>query len=204
MSKHRSILDLTNDLSAASAQALAIAEGFSCADSLEELSGNTLSHIFWGLSDYLKKIEQLNNNMWEQYKKESRMIPAENRTRAFEEFSDLPFVNHNGPSENWSNWSVPPADDYGEACEAGNYYGACFLQFQLSEPEPVGENVIGVIAKDIDFKDNSAAKGYWVGFFGFIETFSYWGAMHGSVWAFFDRQNEGYRKIQAESEAESN
>ena len=118
-------------------------------------------------------------------------------------FTDLPFINRKGPRKNWSNWSVPKAKDYGEACEVGRYYGACFLQYQLANPEMVGSNTLGIIAEDIDFKDDSGAKGYWVGFFDFIEAFSHLGAKQSDMLGFYKSQSETYRKIEAERSAEA-
>ena len=89
---------------------------------------------------------------------------------AFNGWRDLPFVyrpkrGHKGAS----NWHVPPTDDYVAACKVGREYAAHFAQFLRDNPELAGGFALGWIAADIDFEDESGAKGYWVGFFSHLE-----------------------------------
>lgn len=122
--------------------------------------------------------------------------------RYFKDFEDLPFVYREGEYKNWSSWSVPPISDYTEACEIGNYYAACYLEHLKNSPDEEDMNGIGLIAKDIDFKDESCAKGYHVGFFSFIESFAHHGVRHSDMWATFDRKTIFCREMIAQGDAE--
>ncbi len=105
-------------------------------------------------------------------------------------FTALPFVRYckNKPKKN-TNWHVPPTDDYTLACQTGVEYGAHFAQFLKDNPFWVGSNVLGEIVADIDFKDESKAKGYWVGFFSQLERLIYIGAQHQDVFDAVDEVN---------------
>jgi hypothetical protein len=85
-------------------------------------------------------------------------------------FSQLPFVHTQ--NQNFipaSNWHVPPTDDYSQACKTGREYAAHFAQYLKDNPDMCGANTLGIIARDIDFKNTSATAGYWVGFFSHLE-----------------------------------
>ena len=79
-------------------------------------------------------------------------------------FSRLPFIHTKNCGFNpVSNWHVPPAEDYSQACDTGREYAARFAQYLHDNPDMCGANLLGVIARDIDFEDTSNAAGYWIG-----------------------------------------
>jgi hypothetical protein len=85
-------------------------------------------------------------------------------------FLALPFVHRpKQESKNASNWCVPKIGDYRQACDIGQEYAAHFAQYLKDNPDMCGANSLGHIAMDIDFMDESDAKGYWVGFFSYLE-----------------------------------
>lgn len=123
--------------------------------------------------------------------------------------SALPFVfRPKRGFKNASNWRVPPTDDYGLACEIGREYAAHFVQFMKDNPYWVGSNTLGAIVSAIDFKDESGAKGYWVGFFSHLERLIYATAQRIDVFADVDKINAYYaecaakRALEAETEEE--
>ncbi len=66
-------------------------------------------------------------------------------------------------------WDVPHTDDYDYARMLGSVYAAHFTQYLRDNPHTVGHNLLGRIATDMDFHDASAKRGYWIGFFSFLE-----------------------------------
>jgi hypothetical protein len=85
-------------------------------------------------------------------------------------FFSLPFVYRPKRGyKNATNWCVEPTDDYLGACRIGSDYAGHFIQFLKDNPDRAGSNVLGIIVKDINFADESMAKGYWVGFFAHLE-----------------------------------
>ncbi|MBL1264527.1 hypothetical protein [Candidatus Methylomicrobium oryzae] len=116
--------------------------------------------------------------------------------------SELPFVYRpKRGAKNASNWCVTPIDDYGLACEIGREYAAHFAQYMKDNPCLVGSNVLGYIIEDIDFKDNSDAKGYWVGFFSHLERLIYAQAQRMDVFADVDRVNASYAEVVGKARA---
>ena len=99
-------------------------------------------------------------------------------------------------------WSVPPVDDYSLACRIGREYAAHFIQYMKDNPDSVEENTLGHISKSINFNDQSAAKGYWVGFFSHLERFIFRGAQRVSVFGDLDQLNAHYDVIEAEDVSE--
>jgi hypothetical protein len=85
-------------------------------------------------------------------------------------FLSLPFVYRaeDDPSRN-SNWHVPPTSDYAHASQIGRDYTAYFVHYLKDHDDGFGVNALGYIVKDIDFSDESGTKGYWVGFFSYLE-----------------------------------
>ena len=82
----------------------------------------------------------------------------------------LPFLlNESGFRKGINCWQVKPIDDYTQACILGNEYAAHFVQYLKDNPNEVETNILGRIAKDINFNDESCAKGYWIGFFSYLE-----------------------------------
>jgi hypothetical protein len=57
-----------------------------------------------------------------------------------------------------------------------------------------GANLLGAIARDIDFKDTSNAAGYWVGFFSHLERIIFAQAQRMDVFGDIDRINAYYAK----------
>ena len=50
----------------------------------------------------------------------------------------------------------------------------------------VGHNLVGRIATDMDFHDASARRGYWIGFFSYLERLIYAQAVQREVFADLD------------------
>ncbi|MGB5835111.1 MAG: hypothetical protein WBG92_24435 [Thiohalocapsa sp.] len=117
----------------------------------------------------------------------------------------LPFVYRPGRRNKKakpSNWQVPPTDDYGVACDLGHEYAAHFVQFLKDNPFWVGFGHLKHIVADMDFQDDSGAKGYWVGFFAHLERLLYLQAKRMDVFADLDQLNAHYAAIRAAREAE--
>lgn len=100
--------------------------------------------------------------------------------------SELPFVSSSEAlSDNRAvnYWSAPAIDDYAEACMIGKEFAAHFVQYLKDNPAVVASNQLGLIVNDMDFDDTSAAKGYWVGFFSYLERLLYAQAKRMDVFA---------------------
>jgi hypothetical protein len=111
-------------------------------------------------------------------------------------FGKLPFVHRPKHGlKTASNWKIPPTNDYGAACNTGCEYAGHYLQYIKDNPQACGSNALGAIASDIDFKDASNAKGYWVGFFSYIERVLYAQVHDMNVFEEIDRVNSAYTKI---------
>ncbi|MBJ7540038.1 hypothetical protein [Marinomonas transparens] len=82
-----------------------------------------------------------------------------------------------------SNWAILPVSSYREACSNGRTMAAHFLQQLKDDPDHVGCGVLGHIAGDINFQDNTITKGYWVGFFSHLERHLYISAKRCDVFA---------------------
>jgi hypothetical protein len=84
--------------------------------------------------------------------------------------TDLPFVaGPSGDAGEWCDWAVPPTDDYDMACRMGRAYAAHLIQWFKENPGVAGQNILGDIVASMDMHDQSAAKGYRVGFFSHLE-----------------------------------
>lgn len=83
----------------------------------------------------------------------------------------LPFVKHFPRSRQARihYWQIPPSDDYAQACTVGRDYAKLFVQLLAQHPAWIGVNLLGCIAADIDYRDESPNRGYWVGFFTYLE-----------------------------------
>jgi len=101
-------------------------------------------------------------------------------------FFALPFIARpqNAPP---TNWNVPRMHDYDEACALGREYAGRLLQYLKDNPEAVGANLLGHIARYIDFADKSETSGCWVGFFSYLERVLHHGASDIDVFADVDR-----------------
>ncbi|SBS29110.1 hypothetical protein MSP8886_01442 [Marinomonas spartinae] len=82
-------------------------------------------------------------------------------------------LDHAGANLSNSNWAVRPTSNYRKANRFGREMAAHFLQQLKDDPDNVGAGVLGHIAGDIDFQDKTATKGYWVGFFSYLERHLY-------------------------------
>lgn len=91
----------------------------------------------------------------------------------------LPFIasprhyRKQGRTHCGSLWHVPRTDDYDRARMLGSVYAAHLAQYLKDNPATVGHNLLGRIATDMDFHDASAQRGYWIGFFSFLEYLIY-------------------------------
>jgi len=95
--------------------------------------------------------------------------------------SALPFMHQ--PRRGRCAWRVPGTDDYASACQRGGEFAAHFAQYLRDNPGVAGSNVLGLIASGIDFADDSGAKGYWVGFFAYLERLIHGQAQRMDVFA---------------------
>jgi len=111
----------------------------------------------------------------------------------------LPFVESNKDGRS-TMWSVEPAS-YGEGCEKGSEYAAHFMQYLNDNPGCAGMNLIGHIASDIDFSDETK-KGYWVGFFTLLQWAVYEFVRKNDSWAFYERLAAQRAKVLAAGELE--
>jgi len=114
-------------------------------------------------------------------------------------FFALPFVARpkNGPP---TNWLVPRMHDFDEACALGREYAGHVLQYLKDNPDAVGSNLLGHIAKYIDFSDRSEASGCWVGFFSYLERVLHHGACTIEVFADIDAAYIHYARSHASVE----
>lgn len=110
---------------------------------------------------------------------------------------DLPFVargRRGNPGKD--AWSVPPIDDYGLACRIGTEYAGHLIQYLKDNPYWVGSNVLASIVASMDFTDESAAKGYRVGFFAHLERALYAYALRANVFAGVDTVLAEYEAVE--------
>ena len=118
----------------------------------------------------------------------------------------LPFVSQkeNGRTRGRpKRWDVPEVADYGEACAKGSEYAAHFIQYLKDNPFWVGSSLLGGIAADIDFNDDTAAKGYWVGFFSHLERYIHSASRFVDVFGDLKRVQEMYADIENARKAEA-
>lgn len=121
----------------------------------------------------------------------SGLIPRPRHYRTETSPAELPFIAPLAAG-GLHSWAVPPIDDYALACEIGEQYAMHFAQYLGDNPDVAGTNLLGEIALDIDFNDESCSKGYWVGFFGAIEVMILDYASRGDLFAIpgdFTRSN---------------
>jgi hypothetical protein len=104
-------------------------------------------------------------------------LPFERGPRCLEEIESVPFCN----------WYVPRIDDIGLACRIGQEYAAHFVQNLKDDPSVAPNNILADIVRDIDFEDESDAKGYWIGFFTQLSSYLLKGAQHIDVFAELDK-----------------
>ena len=123
----------------------------------------------------------------------SRVFPSRRNYRVLN--SELPFISsprhfrrHGSP--HWGSlWHVHRINDYEQACTIGREYAAHFAQYLKDNPEIVGHNLLGRIATDMDFHDASARRGYWIGFFSYLEQLVYAQAVQRPVFTDLDNFN---------------
>jgi hypothetical protein len=88
-------------------------------------------------------------------------MPTKNTSKK-RQFDDLPFM---GPDSFWEH-DIP--EGYAEACAAGNQDAMALIEYLHENPDEIGSNLLGIIAKDVDYHDRDKT-GYWVGFFTIVE-----------------------------------
>ena len=109
--------------------------------------------------------------------------------------SELPFIasprhfqGHGSP--HWGSlWHVHRINNYEQARAIGREYAAHFAQYLKDNPEIVGQNLLGRIASDMKFDDTSAKRGYWIGFFSYLEHLIYAQAVQRPVFTDLDGFN---------------
>ena len=107
--------------------------------------------------------------------------------------SVLPFIKGTGMKRN--NWAIQSTDDYGFACRKGQEYAAHLVQYMQDNPSWVGSNLISSIVKDMDFNDETTTKGYYVGFFSYLEKILWNFTNVHDAWGYFEQQDEASRKF---------
>ncbi|HVW66020.1 MAG TPA: hypothetical protein VHB01_13515 [Nitrosospira sp.] len=120
-------------------------------------------------------------------------LPFERSPRCIKEIGKIPFCY----------WYVPRIDDYGLACRIGMEYAAHFVQFLKDDPSAVPNNILGHIMRDIDFEDDSDAKGYWVGFLTELSQYLLKGTKRMDVFAELDKDIAEEKRACADYEATS-
>lgn len=127
----------------------------------------------------------------------SYAFPAHNHYRpAWTLLTELPFIvgpqhyRKRGIRRTGSLWHVSPTDDYQQALATGREYAAHFVQYLLDNPFMAGANLLGRIATDMDFHDASAARGYWIGFFSYLEQLLYAQSIQRTAFVDLDRLNQ--------------
>lgn len=110
--------------------------------------------------------------------------------------TELPFIagprhyrNKHGTRHCGKLWHVHRIEDYTQACKIGREYAAHFAQYLKDHPQVVGQNLLGRIATDMDFHDASAKRGYWIGFFSYLEQLIYAQALQRPVFTDLDQFN---------------
>jgi len=94
---------------------------------------------------------------------------SENSQTALD-FEDMHFVHQPaGKPQEWSMWQVPATTDYAEAYRLGAGYARQYLQLVRDNPDMVGMSMLWWIVRDMNTKQDGAAKGYMVGFFSMLE-----------------------------------
>ncbi len=68
--------------------------------------------------------------------------------------------------------------EYAQACETGREHAVQFTQLLMHKPERIGANQLGDLASRINYADESAQKGFAVGFFSHLERLIVIGARH--------------------------
>lgn len=120
------------------------------------------------------------------------LLPFELAPRCLEELGKIPFIH----------WHVPPIEDYEMACRIGQEYAAHFVQSLKDDPAGVPNNNLSKIVQGIDFSDESAVKGYWVGFFTELSRYLLKGAQHMDVFGELDKQIAYEESLFAEDDEE--
>ena len=122
-----------------------------------------------------------------------RAIPARRDYRALK--TDLPFIagpqhflKHGSPSYG-TLWHIHHIDDYDQARAIGREYAVHFAQYLKDNPEIVGQNLLGRIATDMNFHDVTAKRGYWIGFFSYLEHLIHAQAVQRPLFNDLDRFN---------------
>jgi hypothetical protein len=82
---------------------------------------------------------------------------------------ELPFATELPGLPRLHCWQVPPTDNYHEAYRIGREFAGHYSQYVQDNASSHGHALLARIAGDIDFSDQSAARGYWAGFFALIE-----------------------------------
>ncbi|MCU7936155.1 MAG: hypothetical protein KZQ99_14970 [Candidatus Thiodiazotropha sp. (ex Dulcina madagascariensis)] len=92
--------------------------------------------------------------------------------------------------------------DYGTACAKGREYATHVALYLKANPPLVGSNIISQIVADIEFADDSDARGYRVGFFSFLEMMVYRFSCDHDVWSYYNRISEVYTTVKEAREQE--
>ena len=111
------------------------------------------------------------------------------------QLSRFPFVQTTGKCTDRSQWLAEDVD-YGTACAKGREYAAYITLHLKANPSLAGSNIISQIATDLEFVDDSGAKGYRVGFFSFLEMMIYQFSCEHDVCSYLDRINDVYAAVE--------
>lgn len=118
--------------------------------------------------------------------------------------SALPFIDHKRRSiRDQSNWKPQPVMSYAEACALGVTYAAHFLAYLQDNPSLAGANVLGSIVRQMDFANETDAKGIIVGFLSTIERYAYLGARGVDVFQDAAHEIDWIRQVEAARAAEA-
>lgn len=117
-------------------------------------------------------------------------LPFERSPRCVEELDKIPFCY----------WYVPRIDDIRLAHRIGQEYAAHFVQYLKDDPAVAPNNILADIVRDMDFEDESDAKGYWIGFFTELSFYLMKGAKRVNVYNELDKRIAEYERLCVENE----
>jgi hypothetical protein len=121
------------------------------------------------------------------------LLPFQLAPRCLKELNKVPFCN----------WYVPRIDDISLACRIGQEYAAHLVQYLKDDPSVAPNNILADIVQDIDFDDDSAAKGYWIGFLTELSFYLMEGAKKVDVFEELDKRIAEYERLCAEDEEDA-
>ncbi|AXT45963.1 MULTISPECIES: hypothetical protein [Chromobacterium] len=102
----------------------------------------------------------------------------------------LPFVRYTPERDYPHYWQMPEtSEDFDAMCAYGRECAAHLLQWLKDNRYYVGCGLLGRVARDISFDDREQ-RGYWIGFFNYLEQMLFLGAQQVKVYRHVDSQHQ--------------